>query len=122
MYPREITEKLNKLSKEVFGSKSKWRRFVENGVSEAVTEDTKRLLIKDGKEETDYVKTQVLHKDSVPLSTIKRYTVSEIEQYMVQRKAQKEQFIAAIQKMQQDKKIQEEAKSRIITEASGTAV
>jgi hypothetical protein len=41
---------------------------------------------------------------------------------MVQRKAQKEQFIAAIQKMQQDKKIQEEAKSRIITEASGTAV
>jgi hypothetical protein len=116
MYPREIKEELDKLSKEVFGSSSKWKKMVEDGVIEPVLEDTKRLIPDpetDGDYKTETIKTQVSHfgANGGELSKfeVKRYTVDSIKAHMLDIKARFEAFRENVKKLQEEQKAKEEA-------------
>ena len=117
---RKTKEELNQLSKEVFGSTSKWKKMVELGVGEPVQEDTTKLTMVDGKEVKETVKTPVLHKDAIPLSRLKRYTVNEVREFMLTVKDRQDQVRAAIKRIEEQQKAQ--AAKATAEAASGTAV
>jgi uncharacterized small protein (DUF1192 family) len=120
MYSRETAEELNKLSMEVFGSKTKWRKMVEKGVAELVEENTTKLTYVDGKEKTETIKTPVLHKDQMTQYTLKRYTVPEVREFMLLVKERHAQLQEAIKRIEAQKKASEATKASI-DRASGSA-
>lgn len=121
MLDRNTIEELNELSLLTFGSKSKWRKLVEKGEAELVTEATKRMGA-DGKYET--IETPQMYVGpnggEVKISTIKRYTVESVRERMLSMKAQREAIYAAWHKQQNDAKATEEAK-KAVSKAAGTA-
>ena len=121
MYDRKTIDEMNALSKQVFGSTSKWRKMVEKGVWEPLEEETKRLTFKDGKEEYETVKTPVLHKDQLQKHTLHRYTVSEAMNFMVNVLIKREEIRQAIEKAKEQAKAEQESKDAVM-QASGTAV
>ena len=125
MYNREQKEELDALSQAVFGSRSRWRKMVEVGVPELIQEDTTRLN-RDGTSET--VKTAKLYVGpnggELPHSVLKRYTLEEAKQHMIDLKAKREAFFEMIKKQQEEAqkaKEAEEAKKAVET-ASGSSV
>lgn len=118
---RKTKEELNQLSKEVFGSTSKWKKMCELGVAEPIMEDTIKLTMVDGKEVKENVKTPVLYKDSIPTSTLRRYTIPEVREFMLTAKDRQEQVRAAIKRIEEQQKAQAAAKATAEA-ASGTAV
>lgn len=73
---REITEEMNALSKEVYGSSSRWRKLMDKGVPE-LWEREKEVVIPT---RNGQVKTKVFkeHKYS-----IKRFTLEEVKEEML---------------------------------------
>jgi hypothetical protein len=131
MYSREIRQELDLLSKEVFGSRTKWRRMVEQGVVEPVLEDTTRYVpdpdSKNGEDyKTEVVKTNVTHHGpnggELNMHTIKRYTVEEIKQYMLDRKKQTAELMALIRKNREEQRAKEEAAKNVVADNSGSAI
>jgi hypothetical protein len=125
---QEIQE-LNQLSKEVFGSSSRWRKLVDRGVQELVEEDTTRLS-PDGAKET--VKTPKMYVGpnggELPQSQLVRYTPETIKEKMLSLKAQREQFLEKIKKQQEEQKAAKEAAEtarkaeEAVASASGSSV
>lgn len=125
MYSRETVNELNALSKEVFGSTSKWRKMMEKGVAELVEEDTKKLVIKDGKEVTETVKTPKLYvgKSGGELHQhiLKRYTVEEVREFMLMVKDRREQMKQAMKLAEEHRKAEAAAK-QVAERASGSSI
>jgi inorganic pyrophosphatase/exopolyphosphatase len=125
MYSREVINEMNALSKEVFGTTSKWKKMVEKGVAELVEEDIKKLSIKDGKEVTEIVKTPKLRAGpgggELHQSTLKRYTVEEAREFLLLVKDRRTQVQAAIKRIEEQQKVEKAAKEEA-EKASGTAV
>ncbi len=125
MYSREIINELNKLSKEVFGSSSKWRKMIEKGVGELTEEDTKKLEIIDGKEISKIVKTPKMHVGDgggeLHQYNLKHYTVESVKEFMLMVLDRRAQMQQAIKRLEEQKKA-EEAIRKAAEEASGTAV
>lgn len=119
---RKTKEELNALSKSVFGTTSKWRKMMELGVSEIVQEDTKKLVVKDGKEEYETIKTPVMHKDQLVVNRLKRYTIDEVREFMLMVKDRQEQFREAMKRVEEEQKAKAAAKQTVAEEASGSAV
>lgn len=121
MYKREVIDEMNKLSTEVFGRKSKWRKMVEFGETEPVMEDTSRLTMVGKEQKVEKIKTQVMHVGpnggEVPLFRRKRYTLDEAKDKMLEIKEQLDNFRAQIAKIQET---QAKAK-KDLDKASGTA-
>lgn len=135
MYSREIIEEMNILSKEVLGSKNRWRKLVEEGVPVQVTEDTTRYIPgPEGKEEeskTEVVKTPVLHYGLNDASGInkfytKRYTVEEAKEYLLKIKTQynhlKKQFDAMQNEQKAKQKAENIAKSKVAANSGSASV
>lgn len=122
MYNRKTINELNALSKQVFGSTSKWKKMIEMGVTEPLLEDTKHLTIdKDGKEQTQMIKTNVLHKDHIPLSRLKHYTVESVREFMLTILDRRKQVEDTINRLEAQKKT--DAATKYVQEtASGTAI
>ena len=129
MYDRKTIDELNQLSKEVFGSSSRWRKLVERGSLELIQEDTTRLK-HDGTKET--VKTPLMYVGpnggELPQSQLVRYTVETIKEKMLSLKAQREQFFEMIKKQQEEQKAAKEAAEaakkteEMVASASGSSV
>lgn len=124
MYDRNVINELNQLSKEVFGTTSKWKKMVEKGVLELVEEETKKLG-KDGKEEGT-VKTPKYYtgpsgEAQIAQYQLHRYTVSEVREFMLTVKDRQEQVRQAIKKIEEQQKAQAEAKATA-EKASGSAI
>lgn len=119
-YPREVVNEMNALSMAVFGTKSKWRKMIDMGVTEAVLEDTKHLTIVNGKEETKMTKTNVLHKDQIPLSRLRHYTVADVKEFMLTVLDRRKQVQDTIKRLEAEKKA--DATAKLVAGASGTAV
>lgn len=124
-YSREVINEMNALSKEVFGSTSKWKKMVEKGVAELIEEDTKKLTMKDGKEVVETVKTPLMHVGSsggeLHKSVLKRYTLEEAKEFMLLVKDRRAQVQAAIKRIEEQQKAEAAAKAEA-EKASGTAV
>jgi len=127
MYDRETVNELNALSKEIFGSTSKWKKMVEKGVPELKEESTKKLTVKDGKQETETVKTPVFHtgKDGnceMHQYYLHRYTIPEVREFMLTAKERKEQVRAMIKKIEEQQRDQAAAKQTVQEQATGSSV
>jgi hypothetical protein len=126
VYKREIVDELNSLSKSILGSYSKWKKMVEKGVPELKEESTKKLTVKDGKQETETVKTPVFHTGKngnceMHQYYLHRYTVSEVKNFMLTIKDRRAQVQAAIKRIEEQQKAEAAAKAEA-EKASGTAV
>jgi hypothetical protein len=124
-YSRETVNELNALSKEVFGTTSKWKKMIDMGVTEPVMEDTKRLTLKDGKEEYETVKTQKTHIGpngaELPLFNLHHYDVDSVKEFMLGILVQRIQIRQAIERAKEEK-AKETLRQQITEQASGTAV
>lgn len=73
---RNTREELNSLSKEVFGSSSRWQKFVNKGVSEPFERDREVMI---PKANGQFVKKTFTDKKSI----VRRYSVEEVRKLMV---------------------------------------
>jgi hypothetical protein len=111
---RAEREEMKALSKEVFGSSSRWAKFVDKGVTQKVTKKVSEEVTKeDGTKETVEkvvpVHLRVGHHNH-EYSVHKYFTVSEVKAMMLERKAQLEQIREQIAQQQAEaKQKQEEA-------------
>lgn len=125
-YPRETVNELNALSKEVFGTTSKWRKMIEKGVSELVEEEVKRLKIVDGKEVTENTKVPLFHEGpnggELHQYTLKRYTVDTVKEFMLNVLVMRQKLREAMEKMQKEQKAAQEAKQAVADQASGSSL
>ncbi len=125
--PAERAE-LNALSKEVFGSSSRWQKLVNVGYSRLLTEKVTELVpaTEEGKEDTTReVDVPVKRHDGAFQSHIMRHTVESIREHMIQRKTQLDAFRAMLKKQQEEqqaKKEQEELALKVHQELQGSAI
>jgi hypothetical protein len=125
MYTRETINELNALSREIFGTTSKWKKMCEQGVVQLLEEDTTLLTIKDGKEVKETVKTPVYFKGKsgeaeIEQSRLHRYTVEEVREFMLMVKDRRAQVRETIRKLEEQKKAQEAART-VVLAATGTS-
>lgn len=71
---RKTREELNALSKEVFGSSSRWKKIVENGVAEPMQKDREVMVPQAGR----IVKRTFTDNKSV----LRRYSIEEVTKLM----------------------------------------
>ncbi len=126
MYPREVINELNALSKEIFGSTSKWKKMIEKGVPELVEENTKKLTMNGTKEEYETVKTPVLYNGpsgnaEFHQHVLKRYTVDEVREFMLMVRDRREQMKLAMAQIEAQQKAQKAAKEAA-ERASGSSI
>lgn len=124
MYPREVTERLNKLSKEVFGASSRWKKLVEKGYAKQVTEELDDIVPGENGEPDTVKKVQVASRraDGAYLSTQERHTLASVEEYMLDLKKKRDEFLAMIEKQRQEqeaKRRQAELEQQVHREVSG---
>jgi hypothetical protein len=126
MYPREVTDRLNKLSKEVFGASSRWKKLVEKGYVKQVTEELDDIVPGENGEPDTVKKVQVASRraDGAYLNTLERHTLASVEEYMLDLKKKRDEFLAMIEKQRQEqeaKRRQAELEQQVHREVSGAA-
>lgn len=124
---RADRDELNALSKEVFGASSKWKKLIERGYVEMITEETTELVPGKTDEEeptTRKVQVPVKRHDGALQFTTKHHTVESIKEYMLERKVKLEAVRAQIKKMQEEaaaKKAADELKKKVHADLHGSA-
>lgn len=124
---RNEREELNKLSQEVFGSSSRWKKLVDTGLREQVMEEVEEFIppeTEDGEGTTRKVKIPVKHKGINKFET-RHFDVESIKTFMLERKKYIEEFKAMVEKIKAEekaKKEQEELAKKVQEETSGSAV
>lgn len=117
MLNRKERNELDALSKEVFGSSSRWQKLVLKGHPEIITEEKVETVPpeKEGEQPTEK-KINVPVKTTFAKSgegsnqyTTKHYSVESIKTLMLEQKAQMDQIRATIQKHQEEAKAAKEA-------------
>lgn len=104
-------QELNALSLEVFKSSSRWKRMVENGVPTLRTREVFESVpsTEEGKsDETKSTFVPVKNEHGIHVSFMKRYTLSEIKQYMLDLKRTQEEIRAMIEKLNAEKQAKAE--------------
>lgn len=121
-------DELNKLSQEVFGASSRWRKLIDKGTQELITEETTEYIpnAEDESKEgtTQKVQTPVKTAGGALQYRTKRYTVDSIKAYMLEAKTRLDFFKAQFKRMQDEqaaKKAQEEA-NKVVQELAGGSV
>jgi hypothetical protein len=128
MYSYEVKKEMDALSQEVLGSKSRWKKMIEQGVAELVEEDTTRLTIVDGVEKKETVRTPVMKEGpnggEMRQFQLKRYTLEELKEKLIFLKIQKDNMLAALQKQQEDLRAAQELEKakKAVEVASGSSV
>jgi hypothetical protein len=123
-------KELNQLSKAVFGSTSKWQKFVNNGEAVPVTE-TVRVLngeTEEIKEEQRQLTYYGPNGGELPQFEVKHYTTETIKERMILIKTQKEQIRALIEKLRKEESEKREAEVakietiKVVESQSGSAI
>src|SRR5579859_7420625 len=112
---RQVKEELNALSKEVFGSTSRWQKLINNGHPELITEEVTEFV--PGPTDDDpgmerKVQVPVKNPNGTYRSTLKRYTVESVREYMLERKKQLDEIKARIKQHQEEQKAKQELENR----------
>lgn len=131
MLKREIINEMNELSKEVFGSVSKWRKILEKGETRILTEEETiyNPEPKEGEQEVTKRTVATLHHGPNGGKLVKhetyRYTVEELKARMLEVKSQRIKLLEAMKKQEEIKEAAKEIEDNtklIISKSSGTAV
>jgi hypothetical protein len=125
---RQVKEELDTLSKDVFGTSSRWQKLIGKGYSELVTEEVEEKVPaeKEGDEPTTRkVRVPVKNKHGMHQSAVVRHTVESVREFMLQRKEQLDRIRAAIKAQQEEaqaKKEQEQLAAKVHEELQGSAL
>lgn len=120
-------EEMKALSKEVFGSSSRWQTMLKKGYSEVVTRTvTEEIPGENGAEPTvKETKVPVLTESGGRQSRHKNHTVESLKALMFAYKVQRDAFLAEHKRKQEEeaaKKAQAELDKKITEEVSGSAL
>jgi len=124
---RNERKELDALSKEVFGTSSRWQKLVNRGYVELVTEKvTETVPGENGEPDTTReVDAPKLRKDGAHQSVMKQHTVESIREAMLEGKAKIDEMKAKIAAMQAEQAAKQEADARakaLQESAGGSAV
>lgn len=120
---RQTREELNALSKEVFGSSSRWQKLLTDGYSELVTEEVPETIpseVEGEEPKTTMVRRPVLNAAGQKQSVTKRHTEDSIREYMLDLKKRREEIMAMIKK-QQDEQAAAKARTELINKVNQEA-
>lgn len=124
---RNLRKELDSLSKEVFGTSSRWQKLVDKGYDELVTEEVTETVPaeKEGDEPTTrQVRVPVLSESGAKQFVRKFHTVESVREFLGVQKIQLDLIREQIRKLQEDeqaKKLEEARTKQIHEEASGSA-
>jgi hypothetical protein len=120
---RTDREVLNTLSKEVYGSSSRWGKIVRNGVVELVTQELSEIVPGvDGAPDTEtVVKVPVKRDDGALQSTVKHYSVEDVRVLMTERKVKLDEFKALTEKNRKEVAARKALSDKVTREAAGSA-
>jgi hypothetical protein len=112
---REEKEELNKLSKDVLGASSRWRKMIENGYAEQIM----RTVVEEVPGEngapatTRTVQIPVLLENGVKQYRTQYHTVESVRTFMLELKDQRDQIMAQIQKQKDQQKLINEVNEKL---------
>lgn len=122
---RDQRNELNALSKEVFGVSSRWKKLVDKGEVEPITEErTSMVQVGDEPETAQTIKVPLKRKDGALRLTATKHTVESVKELMLSYKAKREEQIALFRKNMEEqaaKKSQEEAQAKVNTIVGSSA-
>lgn len=124
---RELRNELDTLSKQVFGVSSKWKKLVESGVTEMITEEKTEMVPGENGAEPTEQKLQVPVKapNGAIQYRVKRFTVEGILEFMRERKKLIDQINEMNRKNREAaeaKQKQEQLAKQVHADLSGSAV
>lgn len=116
MISKKERKELDELSKNVFGSSSRWQKLMGKGYTELVTKEVVETVPpeKEGDEPTTKtVQVPVKTEFGADQYVVKYHTVESVKKYMEEQKELLENIRSQIQKLQEDQiKLQEEQKKQ----------
>ena len=127
---RQMVQEMNELSKEIFGTKSKWRKILESGEARLVTEE-ETVYNPEHKEDEPEMFTRrriVMHHGpnggQLPKHEIKHYSLEELRAAMITIKQERLlRVLESIKKEEEAKaKAAEDQLKAVISHNSGSAV
>lgn len=122
---KETREELTALSKEVFGSTTKWKKILDEGTIELVTrKTTQKVKNAAGIEEDQEITVPVL-MNGVRQFTSKYFTLETLKEFMLDLKVKRDEFVKMIEEQQKaQKEAAEKAKlaESINSDAGGSAL
>lgn len=104
-------QELNALSKEVFGSSSRWQKLVNSGFADLVTEEVEEVVPADENGEkggVELVQKPVLNASGLTQSVTTRHTVESVRELMLRLKASRDAYFARLKALQEARKAEEE--------------
>lgn len=125
---RAEREELNTLSKDVFGTSSRWQKLIKDGHSEVVMEEVEEYVpnAEDENKEgtTRKVKIPIKRTDGALQLVNKRYTLESVKEMMLERKKRMEEIRVLIAQQQQEAKDKQEKEllsKKVHEDLSGSA-
>lgn len=123
MYSRKVNEEMNTLSKEVFGTTSKWKKMIDKGVVHSVMEEATRLNHDGTSEKTKVPKKHVgPNKGELNLFELYHYTLESVREFMLDVKAKRQQLADAIKRINEEEKAAKATKDAALKDATGSSV
>lgn len=124
--PVSVRDELDTLSLEVFGTKSRWKKLLDRGYTELLTEEvTEYVPGEDGKEgETKKVNVPV-KRNGMSVYVTKYHTVESVKETLLKLKEQKEKLQEEIRKMQEEqakREAEKELAAQVQKEAGGNTL
>lgn len=121
-------KELNELSKEVFGSSSRWQKIITKGYAEVSFEEVTETVpaAKEGDAETTQTAQKpVMVGTNAYKQLVKYQTLETVREYMLERKKQLDEIRTKIAQMQAEAKAKQEAAKEVqdkLQAAAGSSV
>lgn len=114
---KEEKGELSVLSKEVFGTRSRWQKLVNQGYPRLLTEEVTEFVPGEKEEDegtTRKVQVPAKRHDGAMQSTTVRHTVESVKEYMLQRKEMLDKIRAEIKRQQEEAKAKKELEEQAL--------
>src|ERR1035437_517321 len=100
--PYKVRKEMEELSKVVFGSRSKYKKFIDNGIPQMVTKKVMETVpgVDGAPDTTKEVEVDVLDENGVKQIRVKHFTVDQMFAWMIELKTTHEAMVANIQAQQ----------------------
>lgn len=102
---RQAREQLKALSKEIFGSSSKWQTILSKGTTELLTKTETQV---DGTGQSFETVVPVLNANGTKNFYQKYYTLETLTEYLLSLKIKRDEFLAKMAKQKEDDRLKAE--------------
>jgi NADPH-dependent 7-cyano-7-deazaguanine reductase QueF-like protein len=122
--PYKVRKEMEELSKVVFGSRSKYKKFIDNGIPQMVTKKVMETVpgVDGAPDTTKEVEVDVLDENGVKQIRVKHFTVDQMFAWMIELKTTHEAMVANIQAQQAAAQAQQQLERQLQSTHSGSAL